>query len=69
MAISQQSVNRIADSLTEDFSVFLQCERFDEISELLASAADEFIGRELGDLDEQLYVDLVYALMQRVTVA
>ena len=69
MAISQQSVNRIADSLTEDFSVFLQCERFDEISELLASAADEFIGRELGDLDEQLYVDLVHALMQRVTVA
>ena len=68
MALSQQSVDRIADTLTEDFSVFLQCERFDEISELLASAADEFVGRELGDLDEQLYVDLVLALVARISI-
>lgn len=69
MALSQQSVERIADTLADDFSCFVQCERFDALSELLAGAADEFIGRELGELDEQLYLDLAYALMQRVTVA
>ena len=69
MALSQQSVERIADTLAEDFSVFLNTERFDEISELLASAADEFVGRELGELDEQLYVDLALALVARISLA
>ena len=68
MALSQQSVERIADTLAEDFSVFLNTERCEQIDELLASAADEFVGRELGELDEQLYVDLAVALMARIAI-
>ncbi len=68
MALSEQSVNRIVDALEDDFSFYLQSRYFDELSELFATAACEFVDAELGEIDEQLAVDITLQLVQSVRV-
>ena len=55
MALSSRSVSRLADSLQEDFVKFLGDEYFDELSELLSEAANAFIDKEIGKIDDELY--------------
>lgn len=68
MAFSPETVDRLAAAMSEDFNVFLQTERFDELSELFADAANDFITRELGGVDDVLFYDLALALMARVHI-
>ena len=68
MALSEQSVNRIVDALEDDFSCYLKARYFDELSELFATAASEFVDYELGEIDEQLAVDITLQLVQSVRV-
>ena len=68
MPLSKSSVNRLATELGEDFSVYLnEVYRFD-LDELLASAADNFISLELGELDDALHTELAIVLMDTVKV-
>lgn len=69
MALSEQSVSRIANALQDDFSCYLQSYYFDEISELLSEAASNFVDDELGEVDEQLAIDVMLQLVQGVVVA
>ena len=58
MPLSKSSIKRLAEELQEDFSVYLnEVYRYD-LDELLASAADNFVSVELGDLDEKLHTSL-----------
>lgn len=68
MSLSSRSVARLADALQDDFSVFLGTEYFDRLSELLADAATEFIDRELGEVDDELYYDLAMSLLEGVRI-
>lgn len=68
MALSEQSISRIADALQDDFSCYLQSRYFDELSELFATAASEFVDSEFGEVDEQLAVDVALQLVQNVRV-
>lgn len=66
MPLSKSSIKRLAEELQEDFSVYLnEVYRYD-LDELLASAADNFVSVELGDLDEKLHTSLAVELMDTV---
>ena len=68
MPLSKSSIKRLAEELQEDFSVYLnEVYRYD-LDELLASAADNFVSVELGDLDEKLHTALAVELMDTVKV-
>ena len=68
MPLSKSSIKRLAEELQEDFSVYLnEVYRYD-LDELLASAADNFVSVELGELDEKLHTALAVALMDTVKV-
>ena len=66
MSLSDRSILDLADSLREDFSVFLNTSEVYEqrLAELLADAVNEFLEVELGDIDEQLALDLAVELVQ-----
>jgi len=68
MALSRQSIKRIADVLQEDFSVFLHTEFEDRLSEVLSDAVVAFLERELGEVDDDLYYDLALLLLDGVRV-
>lgn len=68
MALSSRSVSRLADSLQEDFVKFLGDEYFDELSELLSEAANAFIDKEIGKIDDELYYDLALCLIEGVEI-
>ena len=69
MALSSRSVSRLADSLQEDFVKFLGDEYFDELSELLSEAANAFIDKEIGKIDDELYYDLALCLIEGVEIS
>ena len=68
MALSQRSIDALADRLREDFSVFLATDPVFEhrLSEVLADAATVFIDCEMADSDEDLKLDLAVALLDGV---
>ena len=68
MALSSRSVSRLADSLQDDFVKFLGDEYFDELSELLSEAANAFIDKEIGKIDDELYYDLALCLIEGVEI-
>ena len=59
-ALSSRSLQDLADSLQEDFSVFLNTNPLYEhrLAEVLADAVTDFLDVELGEVDEQLALDL-----------
>lgn len=65
MALSNQSVERLADSLSEDFNVFVTEYYNEQLSELFADAACLFVDSELGPVDGDLAADLALRLIQR----
>ena len=68
MALSDRSVQDLAASLREDFSVFINTSDVYEhrLAELLADAVNDFIELELGEVDEQLALDLGVELVTTV---
>ena len=70
MALSNRSILDLADSLREDFSVYLNTSAVYEqrFSELLADAVTDFIEEELGDIDEQLALDLAVELVSDINI-
>ena len=69
MAISQSSVQEIAEVLSIDFNEYLQDTYGLALNELLADAANNFIDGELGEVDDDLFYDLALALMDRATLS
>lgn len=69
MALSDRSVDRLADALAEDFNVFVTEYYNDQLSELFADAASLFVDAELGPVDGDLAADLALKLIQRQYVA
>lgn len=69
MAISQSSVQEIAEVLSVDFNEYLQDTYGLALNELLADAANNFIDGELGEVDDDLFYDLALALMDRATLS
>ena len=65
MALSNRSVERLADSLAEDFNVFVTEYYNEQLSELFADAASLFVDSELGPVDGDLAADLALRLIQR----
>ena len=63
--LSAASIDQLAASLLEDFSVFLNTEYRYDIDELLANATRDFVDRELGELDGELAANLQLSLMNR----
>lgn len=53
--------------LREDFSVYLHTHPLHEhtVSEALAAAATDFISTELGEIDDELALDLALELMNK----
>ena len=65
MTLSSRSVDRIADTLAEDFNVFIHEFYEEQLAEVLAGAAVLFIDSEFGDMDGDLAADLALRLLQR----
>jgi len=67
MAIAQSSVQEIAEVLSVDFNEYLQDTYGLALNELLATAANNFIDAELGEVEDDLFYDLALALMDRAS--
>ena len=65
MTLSSRSVDRIADSLAEDFNVFIHEFYEAQLAEVLADAATLFVDSEFGAMDGDLAADLALRLIQR----
>ena len=70
MSLSSRSIQDLADSMQEDFSVFLNTHPLYEhrLAEVLADAVTDFLDYELGEVDEQLALDLGCELVCGVRV-
>lgn len=68
MTLSRRSVELLGTALRSDFIDFLETKYFNELSELMSSAASEFIDEELGEVDDELFYDLAMALIEGVTI-
>ena len=68
MTLSSRSVDRIADSLSEDFNVFIHEFYEAQLAEVLADAATLFVDSEFGAMDGDLAADLALRLMQRQNI-
>ena len=68
MSLSDRSVLELADSLREDFSVFLNTSPVYEqrLAEVLADAVNDFLDKELGQIDEELALDIAVELVNGV---
>ena len=64
MSLSEQSIDRMASSLSEDFNVFVAEFYNEQLSEVFADAANLFIQAELGDVDGDLAAALALRLIQ-----
>ena len=68
MSLSSESVRTLAIALSGDFEQFI-AENYDaQLSELLASAATEFIAQEMGELSPTLENDLAFELVKDGTI-
>lgn len=65
MTISNKSVELIADSLKEDFNVFIHEFYEQQLSELIADAAVLFVDTEFGAMDGELAAEIALRLVQR----
>ena len=68
MTLSNASRDRIADSLAEDFNVFIYEFYEAQLSEVLADAAVLFVDSEFGAMDGDLAADLALRLIQRQNI-
>ena len=68
MTLSNASVDRIADSLAEDFNVFIHEFYEAQLAEVLADAAVVFVDYEFGAMDGDLAADLALRLVQRQSI-
>ena len=68
MTLSNASVDRIADSLAEDFNVFIHEFYEAQLAEVLGDAAVLFVDSEFGAMDGDLAADLALRLMQRQNI-
>ena len=66
MSLSARSVQQIANVLSEDFNCYLQSYYDQQIGELLANAATEFIAQEMGEVDDDLFYELATNLVTSV---
>lgn len=65
MSISNRSTEALADTLAEDFNVFITEYYSQQLSEVFADAASLFVDAELGAIDGDLAADLALKLIQR----
>ena len=65
MSISNRSTEALADTLAEDFNVFVTEYYNHQLSEIFADAASLFVDAELGAIDGDLAADLALKLIQR----
>ena len=63
MALSAESVLALADALNPEFIRFIQETREQELGELLADAASDFISDNLGEVDDELFYELASQLV------
>ena len=68
MTLSNDSIDRIADSLAEDFNVFIHEFYGAQLSEVLADAATLFVDSEFGAMDGDLAAELALRLIQRQNI-
>ena len=69
MAISERSVDRLADSLSEEFNSFVTEYYDQQLSELFADAAVLFVDSEFGPTDGDFASELALRLVQRQYVS
>ena len=69
MAIAQSSIQSIADTLSGEFSEYLSENYSLELNEILATAADNFIEKQLGEVEDAFFYDLALALMDRAVLS
>ena len=68
MTLSNNSLDALADVLSEDFNCFIHEFYEHQLSELLADAAVLFVDTEFGAMDTELANELALRLMQRQNI-
>ena len=68
MALSANSVLALSDALCYDFVRYVRETSDQELSELLAEAASDFIAESIGDVDDELYYEVASQLVSSTDI-
>ena len=63
MALSADSVFALADALTPEFVQYVRRTRDQQLGELLADAANDFLSENLGKVEDDLFYELATQLV------
>ncbi len=63
MALSLRSVDQLTTALSDDFNEYLAVNYGDQLNEILANAANNFLQESLGEVEDDLFYDLALGLM------
>ena len=66
--LSERSITSMGAALAPAFADYVASTRFDELGELFATAADEFLTQELGQVDDEVMARLMLELIQQLIV-
>jgi len=66
MSVSSNSIKALAEDLRPQFVKYMNEEWFEDTTELLCSALDSYLSKEMGELEDDFATDLMEEILDTI---